>query len=497
MRTDPVRNAPFSEHLPGFLQLDCLQWREGRDFSELLQCFTCLFDDFLCVDDEFLVLQLQEVGNTTLLGTVESMQEDEHCEARENQDAPQHTTDRFRPGHFDNGHDQRRYLETKVNPVMERLVSALLVARPEDVASFMASWLKREYNLPDEPEVARLRQELAAIRGVSAPGRPGLTGQRSETNLSDVSGDEDDEEAPDTPVRKAKPNQRKAVSSEAYGKWNRKEDFVPRVIEKTPDQRGRILDKIGKAFMFSGLDPGEKEVVVKAMEERTVEAGHSVITQGEDGSELFVVDSGVLACTKVFERGGQPKFLKEYNSGESFGELALLYSAPRAATITAKTRSVLWVLDRSCFNNIVKDSAMRRRERYEDFLKRVPILSDMDPYERSQLADALKPAVFEASEYVIREGEMGDSFYIIEEGQAKATKVLRPGQAPEEVKAYRVGDYFGELALLRGEPRAANVIASTVLKCVSLDRHSFKRMLGPLEDILKRNASKYPGLIKD
>jgi cAMP-dependent protein kinase regulator len=140
---------------------------------------------------------------------------------------------------------------------------------------------------------------------------------------------------------------------------------------------------------------------------------------------------------------------------------------------------------------------MRRRERYEEFLKNVPLLSDMDPYERSQLADALKTTVFEGGDYVIREGEMGDSFYIIEEGTAKATKVLRPGQPPEEVKNYRTGDYFGELALLRGEPRAANVIATAVLKCVSLDRHSFKRMLGPLEDILKRNASKYPGLIRD
>lgn len=387
--------------------------------------------------------------------------------------------------------DHRNYLESKVNPVLQRLVTALLVTRPDQPVPFMVKWLRREYNVQDEnDELLRLRQELAALRGVSQTGIPA---RHSEVNLSDESDDEEEE-----PVqRKAKENHRKAVSSEAYGKWNRKEAFVPRVIEKNPDQRGRILDKIGKAFMFSGLDAGEKEVVVKAMEERVVEAGNNIITQGEDGSELFVVDSGILDCSKVFEKGGQQRLLKEYKSGESFGELALLYNAPRAATITARTRAVLWVLDRNCFNHIVKDSAMRRRERYEEFLKNVPLLSDMDPYERSQLADALKTTVFEGGDYVIREGEMGDSFYIIEEGTAKATKVLRPGQPPEEVKNYRTGDYFGELALLRGEPRAANVIATAVLKCVSLDRHSFKRMLGPLEDILKRNASKYPGLIRD
>jgi cAMP-dependent protein kinase regulator len=67
--------------------------------------------------------------------------------------------------------------------------------------------------------------------------------------------------------------------------------------------------------------------------------------------------------------------LKTFVSGEVFGELALLYNAPRAATITAKTNAHLWVLDRNTFNYIVKDAASRKREKYEEFLKSVSILS--------------------------------------------------------------------------------------------------------------------------
>jgi cAMP-dependent protein kinase regulator len=77
------------------------------------------------------------------------------------------------------------------------------------------------------------------------------------------------------------------------------------------------------------------------------------------------------------------------------------------------------------------------------------------------------------------------------EGEAAATKVLEPGQPPKEVMQYKAGDYFGELALLKNEPRAANVVAKSKLKVVSLDRQSFKRLLGPLDEILKRNMDAY------
>jgi cAMP-dependent protein kinase regulator len=97
----------------------------------------------------------------------------------------------------------------------------------------------------------------------------------------------------------------------------------------------------------------------------------------------------MLTCTKLLKGTEKPTFLKEYNCGESFGELSLLYNTPRAATITAKTDCVLFRLDRETFNNIIKDAAIEKRERFEAFLKKVPVLKRMDAYERTTLADAL------------------------------------------------------------------------------------------------------------
>ena len=81
----------------------------------------------------------------------------------------------------------------------------------------------------------------------------------------------------------------------------------------------------------------------------------------------------------------------------------------------------------------------------------------MSPYERSILADGFKEESYKTGEYIIKEGDEGNNFFLIEDGSAIATKTLNPGEQPKEVMKYNVGDYFGERALLKNEPRAANV----------------------------------------
>ena len=128
--------------------------------------------------------------------------------------------------------------------------------------------------------------------------------------------------------------------------------------------------------------------------------------------------------------------MKDYVPGEAFGELALLYNVPRAASIQAVENSILWSLDRRTFNHIVKDSAQQKREKYEEFLQKVNILQNMDTYERSKLSDAIVEKWFEEGEYVIKEGEEGNIFYLIMSGNATATKTLEPGKPPIEVAQY-------------------------------------------------------------
>lgn len=113
----------------------------------------------------------------------------------------------------------------------------------------------------------------------------------------------------------------------------------------------------------------------------------------------------------------------------------------------------------------------------------------MDDYERSQISEAFKDAKFKAGDCIIKEGDEGRDLFFLVDGQCFAQKNI--DGSLKEVKDYKTGDYFGELALLRNEPRAASIIARTDVSTVSIDRHAFKRMLGPLEELLKRNIDLY------
>ena len=323
----------------------------------------------------------------------------------------------------------------------------------------------------------------------------------SEKSDSSSESNSEDEKEVDEEIKKRKKKRNKkraAVSAEAYGEINKKEDFKPRIIEKTEEQKNKIKSRILSSFLFSNLEPNELEIVINAMDEEHYEAGEKVIKQGENGDCLYIVEEGNLDCTKHFTEDGEEKYLKTYIPGESFGELALLYNAPRAASIITKTKCDLWVLDRETFTNIVKDAAQKKREKYETFLKKVDILSTIDTYELTQICDAVKSGIYYKGDYIIKEGESGDVFYILEEGNCIASKRLEPGKPPEEIKKYSPGDYFGERALIKGEPRYANiVVVSDFCKILQLDRNSFKRLLGPIEPLLHRNIEKYKKFVME
>ena len=402
------------------------------------------------------------------------------------------------------------YINNKVRPILEVLLDSLLENLPDDPLLFMYEWLQKYNNHKSEKreELERLRKliktknnnENSNFRSQNNK-KESKSKLKNSNNNSAVQSSESEKEEESNDDFMQKINERRlkltekggrsGISAEAFGKFNKKEKFKPRVIPKTEEQKLTIKNRVMNCFIFENLDDQDMNTIIDACEQKKFKNGEYVIKQGDNGDEIYLIESGELDCEKIFEPGDAPKYLKTYKPGELFGELALLYNAPRAATIFAKTDCVLWALDRATFTNIVKESAINNREKYKKFLESIPILSQVTSYELYSICDAIKKEKVKKDEYIIKEGEEGNKFYILDEGSAIALKTMSVGKKPEKVKDYSKGDYFGELALLKNEPRAASVLAVTDCRLLSMDRPAFKRLLGPLEEILKRNSAEY------
>lgn len=266
-------------------------------------------------------------------------------------------------------------------------------------------------------------------------------------------------------------------------------NYVKKVVPKDYKTMAALSKAIAKNVLFSHLDENERSDIFDAMFPVNCLQGEAIIQQGDEGDNFYVIDHGEI---EVFVNNDLVTTIQE---GGSFGELALIYGTPRAATVRAKTDVKLWGIDRDSYRRILMGSTIRKRKMYEEFLSRVSILESLDKWERLTVADALEPVSFEDGETIVKQGEAGDDFYIIVEGCAVVLQQKNDNEEPTEVGRLGPSDYFGEIALLLDRPRAATVIARGHLKCVKLDRHRFERVLGPCADILKRNITQYNSFV--
>eukprot|EP00927_Polykrikos_kofoidii_P032146 TRINITY_DN27469_c0_g1_i1.p1 TRINITY_DN27469_c0_g1~~TRINITY_DN27469_c0_g1_i1.p1 ORF type:complete len:430 (-),score=95.41 TRINITY_DN27469_c0_g1_i1:70-1359(-) len=417
-----------------------------------------------------------------------------------------------------NAQEHLMYIQEKVNPMLEALVTAVLLERPEDPAFFMLKWLceqtksidgaadqgqgQRAASTSEEiesvrAEIMRLKErkgQLLSMLGKSKADAKGDVKSDKSTKADESSDEEEDDD--DTaeafqPPKNYNRGPRQSVSAEAYGQWNVKTDFAAPVYEKSSDQKARIEKCLEPSFLFSSMDKEDMNTVILAFKEKRALKDERIITQGEDGESMFLIEAGSVDCLKKVQ--DQEKVVKTCGPGDVFGELALLYNCPRAATVVTTSDAILWELDRETFNRIVKDAAAKKRAAYTEFLKKVPLFQNMDTYEMMTIADALKVEVIEKdSSQVIKQGDHGDKFFLITEGECVAKKTLSPGQEAHVVMTHKAGDYFGELSLLKNEPRAASIFTSgPLVKLLSMERKTFKRLLGPVEDILRREAKRY------
>jgi len=178
--------------------------------------------------------------------------------------------------------------------------------------------------------------------------------------------------------------------------------------------------------------------------------------------------------------------------GESFGENALFYSTTSVVSFSSEGGATVFVLDRKSFKEILKKQSDAKVEEYTRCLEKVDILASLLAQDREELAQALRELYFTKDEVVLRQGEIGNNFYILYDG---AVSINKDGEQrnilTSQAGAKGPVRYFGERALLKDEPRSATVIVhSKEARILALDRAVFDLMLGPLKDIIDRKRKR-------
>ncbi|HEV8669371.1 MAG TPA: cyclic nucleotide-binding domain-containing protein [Candidatus Limnocylindria bacterium] len=236
----------------------------------------------------------------------------------------------------------------------------------------------------------------------------------------------------------------------------------------TVQERAAVLSRVR---FFAGLPRPALLAIASHLREQPVEADATVVTADEVGDQFYLVRSGRL---QAVSRDGQ--VLGTILAGEGFGEMALLDRKPRGATVQALEPCVLWSLDRGHFERWVRDRyeiAARIRSSAEEraVLAALPFFRGLDALELDRIAARLVTRRVPAGQIVFSEGDPGDRYYVIREGEAEVRI------AGAFVRKLARGDSFGELSLLLGEPRSATVTALTDLALAGLGREDFLRLV--------------------
>ncbi|TNN06257.1 cGMP-dependent protein kinase 1 isoform 1 [Schistosoma japonicum] len=238
-----------------------------------------------------------------------------------------------------------------------------------------------------------------------------------------------------------------------------------------------IRDAISNNTFLKHLEQSQIEEIVSCMYKKQIPQGCFIIREGEPGDALYVVSDGILEVYK------ESTLIGRMEVGRAFGELALLYNCKRTASVRALTNASVWALDRRVFQKIMMATCLHKQEENMKFLKSVPALKDLSSEKMNKLADVLEPVFYEADEYIIREGELGETFFIIKSGKVRVTHTVEGTDETQEIRQLSDGDWFGERALYTCEKRSANVIsAEGGVHLLLLDRSNFIYLIGDLNE---------------
>lgn len=181
--------------------------------------------------------------------------------------------------------------------------------------------------------------------------------------------------------------------------------------------------------------------------------------------------------------------------GLTFGELALIHDLPRRATVKARVDTRCFQLHGDHYRRIVKDTTEKKIETYIAMLSNVPLMSNLLPSEKASIAASLKVVRYNPGDVIIKQGDIGEDFFMITKGVVTISKQNADG-TEYKVCELKEGSTFGEASLLTSEKRNATVragswepgkeeISGDMVECAVIDRFTFLGVIGPIANVIE------------
>lgn len=273
-------------------------------------------------------------------------------------------------------------------------------------------------------------------------------------------------------------------------------DLSQLYTEKSDDEKSRISEAIRASVMFRNITDAQREMIYGVMEPIIVKKGDWIIKQGTVGDRFYIVDHGKFEVRILPEgqddkagNGGNVVHVyvgsRETHAHPSFGELALMYSAPRAASIIAQTDGQLWALHRHAFKKVLAEQSSRKD--LIKILKKVDIFRGLDKEEIEQIAEHMEETTYGRGDTIVHQGDIGESFFVIcPGGTCERIEELQGGKRINKI--LKANNHFGEEVLVAGENAYnATVVASATTTCFMLNKAAIKKSLGKLR--MKRRGN--------
>jgi len=262
-------------------------------------------------------------------------------------------------------------------------------------------------------------------------------------------------------------------------------------ISKLAEQRHRLRQLLKKSFtsrMMKYVTDRELETLVGAVEQVYLKPGDYLLKQTRDCKFLYIVERGTLECRRRMienDDGATPaesKVVKISTAGDMIGELCLIQNTKSAVTIVAREASQLYKLNREHFLHVVSMANRNHRERVASQLKRIPVLNGMNEIQLAKLVDGVEEVDANDGHVVVRQGQPGRGMYVVYSGSLRAEVDGRP------VTDYGVGQFFGELTLIRNFSCKATVVATSNSVLLYISRTAFTRMFGSWQHMMMQKV---------